>query len=162
MIQKELMKKITIVALAACTGVLVYAYKTNKIKQQETMKNGSMESSIITLPSGLRYQIIQSSDNATVAQSGTTVTVHYTGWLNKNDAADKKFDSSVDRNKPFTFKLGIGQVIKGWDEGVAGMKIGEKRRLFIPANLGYGTRGAGAIIPPDSALIFDVELISVA
>ena len=87
--------------------------------------------------------------------------MHYTGWLDDNGVPGKKFDSSVDRGEPFKFVIGVGQVIKGWDEGVLTMKVGEKRRLIIPAALGYGARGAGNVIPPNSTLIFDVELISV-
>ena len=87
--------------------------------------------------------------------------VHYTGWLNVNGEPAGKFDSSVDRGQPFTFVIGVGYVIKGWDEGVMSMKVGEKRRLFIPSQLGYGSRGAGAAIPPFADLIFDVELLEI-
>tara|TARA_B100000686_G_scaffold268497_1_gene284060 strand:+ start:3518 stop:3955 length:438 start_codon:yes stop_codon:yes gene_type:complete len=96
------------------------------------------------------------------ATGGHTVKVHYTGWLYKADAPQKKgakFDSSVDRGEPFVFPLGAGRVIKGWDQGVVGMKIGGKRTLIIPAHLGYGMQGAGDSIPPNSVLIFDVELL---
>ena len=87
--------------------------------------------------------------------------MHYTGWLSKNGAKGTKFDSSVDRGQPFQFTLGAHQVIAGWDEGVAGMKVGGKRTLIIPPELGYGARGAGGVIPPNATLIFDVELLGV-
>lgn len=93
-----------------------------------------------------------------------TVSVHYTGWLydpSKPDGKGAKFDSSVDRGEPFSFSLGAGQVIRGWDEGVAGMKVGGKRTLIIPSHMGYGSRGAGSAIPPYATLIFDVELLDV-
>jgi FKBP-type peptidyl-prolyl cis-trans isomerase FkpA len=96
------------------------------------------------------------------ATAGHQVTVHYTGWLQNPDGSlGTKFDSSVDHGQPFDFPLGAGRVIRGWDEGVAGMKVGGKRRLIIPAALGYGARGAGGVIPPNATLIFDVELLGV-
>jgi FKBP-type peptidyl-prolyl cis-trans isomerase len=98
------------------------------------------------------------------ATAGRTVTVHYTGWLYDDSRADqkgRKFDSSRDRNDPFTFRLGAGQVIQGWDQGVAGMRVGGHRTLTIPSEMGYGRRGAGGVIPPDAALVFDVELLDV-
>ena len=98
------------------------------------------------------------------ATPGQLVTVHYTGWLYDEKAPQQrgqKFDSSLDRDKPFTFKLGAGQVIRGWDEGVAGMKVGGKRTLLIPAWLGYGSSGAGGVIPPNASLVFEVELLDV-
>ena len=107
--------------------------------------------------SGLQYWDLKEGTGAT-ATTGKTVSVHYTGWLAKDG---KKFDSSVDRGQPFMFQLGAGQVIKGWDEGVSGMKIGGKRQLRIPPELGYGARGAGGVIPPNATLIFDVELLAV-
>ena len=110
----------------------------------------------ITTSSGLQYidQVVGTGDTA---KAGQTVSVHYTGWLTNG----KKFDSSVDRGQPFSFRLGVGQVIKGWDEGVQGMKVGGKRKLTIPSNLGYGARGAGGLIPPHATLVFDVELLGV-
>jgi peptidylprolyl isomerase len=94
-------------------------------------------------------------------QKGQTCVMHYTGWLYENGAKGKKFDSSVDRGSPFEFPIGMGRVIAGWDEGVASMKVGGKRTLIIPANLGYGARGAGGVIPPNATLMFDVELLGV-
>ncbi len=93
------------------------------------------------------------------------VRVHYTGWLNdpsKPEGKGRKFDSSVDRGQPFEFRLGAGEVIRGWDEGVAGMKVGGKRTLVIPPDMGYGSRGAGGVIPPNATLVFDVELLGVS
>ena len=117
--------------------------------------------SMTMLASGLQYEDTQvgSGDEA---KAGNHVSVHYTGWLQQPDgSAGKKFDSSKDRNDPFNFPLGAGHVIKGWDEGVQGMKVGGARRLVIPAALGYGARGAGGAIPPNATLIFDVELLAV-
>ena len=110
----------------------------------------------ITLKSGLKYVDIEVGEGP-AAVSGKEVTVHYTGTFPDG----KKFDSSVDRDEPFTFPLGAGRVIKGWDEGVAGMRIGGKRKLIIPSELGYGKRGAGSVIPPDAVLHFEVELLGV-
>ena len=111
-----------------------------------------------TTPSGLQYDD-QVTGSGTEATAGKKVRVHYTGWLYENGVQGAKFDSSRDRNDPFAFSLGAGQVIKGWDEGVAGMKIGGQRTLIIPAALGYGARGAGGVIPPNATLKFDVELL---
>jgi FKBP-type peptidyl-prolyl cis-trans isomerase FkpA len=117
--------------------------------------------SMTMLASGLQYEDTQVG-NGDEAKAGDHVSVHYTGWLQQPDgSAGKKFDSSKDRNDPFNFPLGAGHVIKGWDEGVQGMKVGGARRLVIPAALGYGARGAGGAIPPNATLIFDVELLGV-
>ena len=110
----------------------------------------------MTTPSGLKYEELKVGDGAT-PQQGQTVVVHYTGWLTNGT----KFDSSVDRGQPFKFVLGRGMVIKGWDEGLSTMKIGGKRKLTIPPELGYGARGAGGVIPPNATLVFDVELLGV-
>ncbi len=108
----------------------------------------------VTTPSGLKYEDLEAGTGS-IARGGQKAKVHYTGWL----TSGQKFDSSVDRNEPFEFTLGAGQVIKGWDEGVSGMKIGGKRRLTIPPALAYGSRGAGGVIPPNAELIFEVELL---
>ena len=108
--------------------------------------------------SGLQYvDTVEGSGELAVV--GKNVTVHYTGWLFNDGEQGAKFDSSKDRNDPFVFRLGGGQVIQGWDEGVAGMKVGGCRTLIIPASLGYGARGAGGVIPPNATLKFDVELL---
>ncbi|MEJ2618755.1 MAG: FKBP-type peptidyl-prolyl cis-trans isomerase [Candidatus Thiodiazotropha sp.] len=107
--------------------------------------------------SGLKIEELVEGDGQ-FAEAGQQVSVHYTGWLLDGD----KFDSSVDRNQPFQFALGKGMVIRGWDEGVAGMKVGGKRRLTIPPQLGYGAQGAGGVIPPNATLVFDVELLAIS
>jgi FKBP-type peptidyl-prolyl cis-trans isomerase FkpA len=116
---------------------------------------------MITTPSGLQFEdtVVGTGAQAT---KGNSVTVHYTGWLFNNDTQGAKFDSSKDRNDPFVFSLGAGMVIRGWDEGVAGMKVGGARTLIIPAALGYGARGAGGVIPPNATLKFEVELLGVS
>jgi FKBP-type peptidyl-prolyl cis-trans isomerase FkpA len=111
---------------------------------------------MITTPSGLKYEELVEG-TGTEARPGDSVEVHYTGWLTDGT----KFDSSLDRGSPFGFSLGAGRVIKGWDEGVAGMKVGGKRKLTIPPQLGYGARGAGGVIPPNAELVFEVELLKV-
>ncbi len=121
---------------------------------------GVAQAEMITSASGLRYED-QVVGTGPLADRGAVVSVHYTGWLDDHGRAGLKFDSSIDRREPFAFKIGKGEVIKGWDEGVAGMKAGGKRVLHIPAVLGYGSRGAGAAIPPNAALIFEVELLEV-
>jgi peptidylprolyl isomerase len=139
-------------ALIAAPGILADAAFT------AAMAQGAGKP--VTTPSGL--QIIDSKVGTGASpKAGQTCVMHYTGWLYENGAKGKKFDSSVDRGEPFEFPIGRGQVIAGWDEGVASMKVGGKRTLIIPAALGYGARGAGGVIPPNATLIFDVELLGV-
>jgi FKBP-type peptidyl-prolyl cis-trans isomerase len=120
-----------------------------------------MQDKFVATKSGLKYQDIQVG-TGDEAKKGMTVSVHYTGWLYVNGQRGRKFDSSVDRGELFSFNLGGGQVIKGWDEGVAGMKVGGKRELIIPPQLGYGSAGAGGVIPPNATLDFEVQLFKVA
>jgi peptidylprolyl isomerase len=114
----------------------------------------------VSTTSGLRYtdEVVGTGPQP---KAGQSVQVHYTGWLDQSGKKGAKFDSSRDRGQPFSFTIGQGQVIQGWDEGVASMKVGGKRTLVIPASLGYGARGAGGVIPPNATLIFDVELLGV-
>lgn len=114
----------------------------------------------MTTASGLKIIDTEVGAGATPA-TGQTCVMHYTGWLYENGQKTTKFDSSVDRGEPFEFPIGTGRVIKGWDEGVATMKVGGKRTLIIPPELGYGASGAGGVIPPNATLIFDVELLDV-
>tara|TARA_Y100001968_G_scaffold151531_1_gene138691 strand:+ start:1921 stop:2880 length:960 start_codon:yes stop_codon:yes gene_type:complete len=133
-------------------GFGMFGPKTTKIWREIL----NMESSMVTTDSGLKY-IDSDIGNGDNPEKGDKVVVHYTGTLEDGT----KFDSSLDRGKPFEFTIGVGQVIKGWDEGVIGMRIGGKRKLIIPSDLGYGSRGAGKLIPPDATLIFEVELIDI-
>jgi FKBP-type peptidyl-prolyl cis-trans isomerase FkpA len=138
-------------ALGLCV-VIVYAL----LRTPQTMSVAK-----VTTPSGLQY-VDLTVGNGDVAKAGDQVSVHYTGWLQNPDGSKgRKFDSSKDRGQPFQFALGQGQVIKGWDEGVQGMKVGGVRELIIPPALGYGQRGAGGVIPPNATLIFEVELLGV-
>lgn len=118
------------------------------------------ESKMVKTESGLGYEDLVVGTGAS-PETGQTCVMHYTGWLFENGAKGAKFDSSVDRNRPFEFPIGRGRVIKGWDEGVATMKVGGKRTLLIPPQLGYGDRGAGNVIPPGATLLFEVELLGV-
>jgi peptidylprolyl isomerase len=132
-------------ALAACTPIPAAAQSPGKT---------------MTTASGLQIADIKGGTGAT-PKTGQICVMHYTGWLYQNGAKGAKFDSSVDRGQPFEFPIGTGRVIKGWDEGVASMKVGGKRTLIIPPDLGYGARGAGGVIPPNATLIFEVELLGV-
>ena len=124
-------------------------------------RSDAADHQVTEMPDGLKYTDTKIGDGAS-AKAGNKVSVNYTGWLYENGAKGKKFDSSFDRGQPFQFMLGAKQVIAGWDEGVAGMKVGGKRTLIIPPELGYGARGAGGgAIPPNATLIFDVDLLQV-
>ena len=134
-----------------------------KIEEAVAEKVIAQDTILKKTESGLQYKIVKEGDiKSVLPKVGQKVAVHYTGWLqNKDGEKGKKFDSSVDRGQSLNFVVGIGQVIKGWDEGVIDMHVGEQRQLIIPANLAYGSRGAGRSIPPNSTLIFDVELLEV-
>lgn len=138
----------TVLAIAAVLGATAIA-ATSPALSEET-----------TTASGLKIVDTEVGSGATPA-TGQTCIMHYTGWLYENGQKTTKFDSSVDRGEPFAFPIGTGRVIKGWDEGVASMKVGGKRTLIIPPELGYGAQGAGGVIPPNATLIFDVELLDI-
>jgi peptidylprolyl isomerase len=145
------MKSISKVAVSI---IMTMLFAVPAFAAQDAKKGGGKQ---VTTASGLKYVDVVVGKGA-APTAGKTVKVHYTGTLENG----KKFDSSVDRKEPFSFIIGVGQVIKGWDEGVMTMKVGGKRKLIIPANLGYGARGAGGDIPPNATLLFDVELLDVA
>lgn len=139
--------------LAAAIAVALSVVATGPVSPAMAQTGKTM-----TTSSGL--QIIDNKVGAGASpRTGETCVMHYTGWLYENGVKGKKFDSSVDRGQPFEFPIGTGRVIKGWDEGVASMKVGGKRTLIIPPALGYGARGAGGVIPPNATLMFDVELL---
>ena len=143
--------------LSACTAVAIAIIGSTAIPKDAMSQSAAKP---VTTSTGL--QIIDTKPGTGASpRSGQTVVVHYTGWLYENGAKGKKFDSSVDRNEAFEFPIGQGRVIKGWDEGVATMKIGGKRTLIVPPQLGYGARGAGGVIPPNATLMFEVELLGV-
>lgn len=147
-------------------GMSMTACGEKSTKEQTAMADSTKQAATTgtkeTLPSGLAFIVLKAAAaDAKSPSKGKKVSVHYTGWLDEKGELGSKFDSSVDRGFPFKFVVGVGQVIDGWDEGVMLMKVGEKRRFFIPANLGYGEYGAGNVIPPNAALIFDVEVLGV-
>lgn len=146
--------------VAASTAAVSMAAST-VMNQQSKANNGAIkEEEFTTTPSGLKYKVIQEGTGA-IPQKGQRVQAHYTGWLFQFES-ERKFDSSRDRNRPFTFKVGAGQVIRGWDEAFGEMKVGERRLLIIPSGLAYGDSGVGnGLIPPKSTLYFDVELLSI-
>jgi FKBP-type peptidyl-prolyl cis-trans isomerase len=153
------MKKLSwLLAVVLCLSVAGWAQDADKKsdKKSDDKKSAKKESKVVTTASGLKYEDL-TVGTGDEAKAGQNVKVHYTGWLTNG----KKFDSSVDRGQPFEFRLGAGNVIKGWDEGVAGMKVGGKRKLTIPFDLAYGMAGRPPVIPPSSTLIFDVELLGV-
>ena len=147
-------KKLLSAILVAAAVLALGALTANADDKSE--KKSKME----TTASGLKYEDLVVGTGAT-PKNGQTCVMHYTGWLWENDAKGKKFDSSVDKGKPFEFTLGMGRVIKGWDEGVATMKVGGKRNLLIPGRLAYGDRGYPGLIPPNATLFFEVELLGV-
>ena len=142
--------------IGALMGLFVLAALAAACSQAGASGGGDAAGTEVTTASGLKYTDVKVG-SGTEATAGKTVDVHYTGWL----LDGKKFDSSKDRGQPFDFPLGGGAVIKGWDEGVAGMKVGGTRILMIPPDLGYGARGAGGVIPPNATLKFEVELLGV-
>ncbi len=150
------MKKTTALLAAAASALLAAA----PALAADEPKEEKVEYKWTATPTGLKYQDIKEGDGAT-PKNGQTCAMHYTGWLWESGAKGKKFDSSHDRGQPFEFGLGMGRVIKGWDQGVATMKVGGKRLLLIPPQLGYGARGAGGVIPPNATLLFEVELLGV-
>jgi len=144
------------ITLLVATFALAACQAAPAAQTQPTSGAATANATEVTMPDGLQYTDDQIGTGAE-ATTGKTAVVHYTGWL----LDGTKFDSSVDRNQPFSFPLGAGQVIKGWDEGVVGMKVGGKRTLIIPPALGYGSRGAGGVIPPNATLKFEVQLLDV-
>ncbi len=145
------MRNRILLMVAIMLGATIIIYKKQFYKKETMIKTSS----------GIEYEILQAApEGAEKPAKGTHVVVHYTGWLYENGKITKKFDSSVDRGEPLQFPVGVGYVIPGWEEMVLDMKVGEKRRVIIPPHLGYGTRGAGAVIPPNATLVFEMELLA--
>lgn len=147
------MNKWFLAAALACFGLVQFG---DAMQEKKEEKKEAKEEKVVTTNSGLKYSELKVG-TGDEAKKDDFVTVHYTGWLKDG----RKFDSSKDRDEPFKFRLGAGKVIKGWDEGVQGIKVGGKRKLIIPSSLGYGARGAGGVIPPNAELTFEVELLKV-
>jgi peptidylprolyl isomerase len=145
---------------AAAFIALTAAMGSISIDSHQSPALAQAKGKIMTTASGLQIEDSVVGTGASPAK-GQTCVMHYTGWLYENGVKGKKFDSSVDRNEPFEFPIGMSRVIKGWDEGVSTMKVGGKRTLIIPPEMGYGARGAGGVIPPNATLVFDVELLGV-
>ena len=148
---KKMIKNILIlITMLSCTSL---SYAIELVNEEKSKMQGK----------GITELIITDNKvgDGREAEKGLTVTVHYTGWLYENGEKTTKFDSSVDRREPFSFVLGVGQVIKGWDSGFSGMQVGGSRTIIIPSSMGYGSRGAGDVIPPNSDLIFEVELVEI-
>jgi len=154
----KMMSPLLSVVLAAALAAATASAEEKKATPAAPEKKS--ETKMIKTSSGLQYEDTKVGTGAE-PQKGQTCVMHYTGWLWENGAKGKKFDSSLDRGTPFSFPLGQGRVIKGWDEGVATMKVGGKRTRLIPPDLGYGARGAGGAIPPNATLLFEVELLDV-
>jgi peptidylprolyl isomerase len=150
------MKKLLSLVMVGAAAAWLTALPANADEKSEKKS----ESKMVKTATGLQYEDVVVGTGAQ-PHTGQTCVMHYTGWLWEHGAKGKKFDSSVDRGQPFEFPLGMGRVIKGWDEGVASMKVGGKRNLIIPPQLGYGSRGAGGVIPPNATLYFEVELLGI-
>jgi len=157
-----MVKKVLASLMCGLVAVLFNGCSCEMSKQKETKTMKEENKEMETTPSGLKYEILHPVlTDAKKPTSGKKVKVHYTGWLDDNGKPGKKFDSSHDHGAPFEFIIGAGSVIKGWDEGVMMMSVGEKRRLVIPGDLAYGAHGYPGVIPPNATLIFDVELLDV-
>jgi len=155
---KKILTLLPLIILSGCQKKT-----TTNIKDSIVPHEKKTELKKQSLPAGLKMEILQKgADNAPIPEIGNTVAIHYTGWIALDDnTPGRKIDSSIERNEPLEFTVGLGQVIKGFEEGIKRMKLGEKSRLFIDSELGYGKKGIGLFIPPDSNLIFDVELVTI-